>query len=146
MSRPQPDPLIGHRCWKYSTRDGELRSVVRGTVWPAGRKLTAECLRPRPEGLPPCEHPPGDDCGCGIYAWLEPGDVRRLLHIEPLVIPVWGSCSLWGRVHVHESGIRAEHAYPYELRVSEEHAGHVNDLRGRYGVDVVTVPVPEWAR
>jgi hypothetical protein len=145
VSQSQPDPIIAYRCWRYDTRRKRLISTVRDTVWTPCERTTAECLRPRPEGQPPCGHPPGDGCGCGIYAWLRREDLRRLVRIEPHIVPVWGTCSVWGTVHMHESGLRAEHAYPYDLRLSSEHATHASDIRATYLVDVETVPVPSWA-
>ena len=53
---------------------------------------------------------------------------------------------MWGQVRVHEDGLRAEHAYPDVLHVSEEHTDHVQAISGAYGVEVLTVPVPRWAR
>lgn len=150
MSRSQhDDALISYRCWRFSSRTGLLTSTVRGTEWTPCERLEAICLRGtsglRPKNRAhwvddgPCEHAPSEECTCGIYAWLDPADMRRLVRVEPHTIPVWGKCSMWGDVAFHTRGVRAQYAYPYELFIGEQHADLAKRVRSIYRVDVVTV-------
>lgn len=122
-------------------RSGLLRSTIRTTVWKPCERLTASCLFGTAGSLR-CKHAPNEDCSCGIYAWQSRDDLDRLVSITYDMVPVWGSVSLWGEIHPHERGLRAEYAYPYELFISEEYAAYAKILRRNYAVDVVTVPWP----
>jgi hypothetical protein len=105
-------------------RDGQLSlaSVVKGTVWPAGKPLVAECLKPRPllervrrdapHGAPTAE------CECGIYAATLERAEEYLNHSLPNALArVLGRVALWGSVVECELGFRASHAYPLALYV-----------------------------
>lgn len=54
----------------------------------------------------------------------------------------FGRVSLWGRVAEHETGWRAEQAYPYELTVYGP-SEVARTIRNLYGVDVETRPADE---
>lgn len=51
--------------------------------------------------------PPHDDCACGVHAWHEPVPYTATNPTRELVA---GAVVLWGRIAVHETGMRAEHA------------------------------------
>jgi hypothetical protein len=115
------EPFEGWRVWRVVVaKDGyRLGSVVKPTIWPAGRPLVAECLRApqlrwfrrrREE-----EHVvPEEPCECGIYAarLAVLGPYVRDRPVTPAVARVLGRVSLWGRVIECERGFRASHAYP----------------------------------
>lgn len=132
------EPLHAWRCWRYGVNTGHLASTIRSTLWLPRERLTAQCLAGRDR----CCHAPTEDCTCGIYAWTDRKDLSKLIRIEHGTIPVWGSVSLWGRIYVHERGVRAQHAYPYALYVSEVHEEAARRIRREYVVDVQTVPLP----
>jgi len=85
-------------------------------------------------------------CTCGIYALKNEADLWQQFHGGE--IDVWGSVKLWGRIIEHDTGYRAEFAYPDRLHVrGREFAARVADL---YGCDVIAeprrpevVPVPD---
>jgi len=70
-------------------------------------------------------------CECGIYAvktsraalqriWMErQAHALRLQHFGGLVGRAWGAVKIWGRVIEHESGYRAEFAYPSHLHCDD---------------------------
>jgi hypothetical protein len=141
VSRSRHEPLRAWRCWRYGIHTGHLTSTIRSTVWLPRERLTAKCLCGT-AGSMRCRHAPDKDCSCGIYAWTAREHLRRLVRIEEGSVPVWGIVSLWGDVIMHEHGVRAQHAYPYALCVSEVHDEHARRIRREYAVDVATVPLP----
>ena len=108
MTNKTPDycePLIGWRAW-VAWDDGELRSMFHDVTWPKRKALVAINSD---EGH--CWHLPVS----GIYAYktrveleqaIEEGDMGQSVFL------MIGTVALWGTVHVHERGYRAEFAYP----------------------------------
>lgn len=107
-----PGTLRGYREWKYD-EVGQLRPITfHSKIWRGGEQ-TAKC------GVPPCPNPesclepawhhspvpaPVQECTCGVYAYLAPNPLRR----RPGV--VFGAIEAWGKVVIHETGFRAQHA------------------------------------
>jgi hypothetical protein len=104
------EPLVGYREWVLI--GDELLSPLARTAWHAG-PVRAECLPSCREarGLwrraAPHEGPaPDPGCVCGIYALFEP---PRRMRRERLAV-ARGAVVLWGRIELHERGMRAEYA------------------------------------
>lgn len=110
--------------WRVA-RDGNtfsLGSVIQKTLWPAGRELSAECLRGRHRLTRlfgrQIHDAPESQCDCGIYA-------AALEHIGKYVVQapcnrlarVLGRVALWGTVIECERGFRASLAYPTRICV-----------------------------
>lgn len=143
------------RIWHVTPCEGgySLTSVVKSTLWPAGRPLEAACLRPPPllrRRRGPGHPAPEQRCECGIYA-ARLGRLGRYLAESPVgaaVGRVVGRVSLWGTVVECERGYRASHAYPLHLYVPLDVAGRrgpaaeeIADGLLAYGVPVDLLPV-----
>lgn len=108
------EAVVGYRIWKMF---GDHGSMFLSSVWhPANwddttRQLHSECN---------CSHPVEIETGfksggvirgratprehlCGIYAWDRPRTCDHNYYVA-------GEVRLWGNVHIHEHGYRAEHA------------------------------------
>jgi hypothetical protein len=97
-TRKTTEPLVAYRGWRLveDERGPALMSVTANVVWD-GPILRAEG--------PPSEIPPFGRSGThGIYAYP---DAARLLNESQLV---WGEIEVFGRVVIHETGLRAESA------------------------------------
>ncbi|MFC5061672.1 hypothetical protein [Actinomycetospora atypica] len=130
-----PVAVVGWRTWRVGRRAQqrhELFSPLTGTPWPPGRPMLADCASPR-------HAPPGDACGCGLYAVADPGD----LGWSPSDHEVLGVVSLWGEVVEGTRGWRAAQGYPRFLLTGpgisgEQRAG----LTRRLGVPVYGSELP----
>ncbi|HEX7277899.1 MAG TPA: hypothetical protein VF244_11035 [Acidimicrobiales bacterium] len=151
--------IVGYREWKLLRRypDGcHLKSVNNDEVVQPYQRIEATC---RPLGgvitfsfntfgsalsssrtPQPVPHPaPAHSCTCGIYAYRDGVDIRED-RADPYVL---GEVNLWGRVIEHESGYRAQFAYPKRLALVNggDRAEHIAaDLELTYGV-----PCEVWA-
>jgi hypothetical protein len=108
------EPVTGWRAWALArTPDGrpELRPIIyAGERWPAGAVARAECPPHAASG----HRAPEADCSCGLYAV---DGLDRLPAVTGRDVTVIGSVSMWGTLIEHESGLRAELAYPDRLRL-----------------------------
>jgi hypothetical protein len=111
FAAPELDrPIIGYREWVQV--GDELLSPLARTPWDA-EPMQAECL-PSCRGASGLwrtasghEGPaPDPGCVCGIYALFTPHGPRGR---ERLAL-VRGAVVLWGRIELHERGLRAEFA------------------------------------
>lgn len=101
-------PVVGFRKWLLV--GDELLSPLARTPWD-GAPMQAQCL-PRPSWVgrnwhlvPPHSGPaPDPACACGIYALFAPH--RPWGPRGPSLVP--GAVVLWGRIEVHDGGMRAE--------------------------------------
>lgn len=86
------------------------------------------------------------NCDCGIHALQTEAQALARVLGEDGGLPtwplyghgskmVWGTVKLWGRIIIHESGYRAEYAYPGELRC--EHPKLLEVVSQLYGVPCV---------
>ncbi|MDP9400882.1 MAG: hypothetical protein M3P39_08065 [Actinomycetota bacterium] len=110
LSPDHGDPVVGFREWVLL--DDELLSPLARTPWGA-ETMQAECLARcrRAAGLwrSASPHPgpaPDPRCVCGLYAFAHPYAQRD----HGRLTVVRGAVALWGRVEVHERGMRAEFA------------------------------------
>lgn len=113
IADPAPDlvhPIIGYRQWRLV--DGALASVFNDTRWEHAQ-ITARCdsREHHPELVP--DHA----CSCGVYAYYDPCPRTASAVTRDLV---GGAVILWGRVELHGTGLRAEHAQivAFELPLS----------------------------
>ena len=116
--------VVGYRRWSADA-EGQLWPLhSRRRPWQPGVN-TARCNCRTPNGLkfdwswhegrrvlePAAEHlAPSGDCVCGLYSWRRPPAAwskQARLSIPPAVV---GAVASWGRIQVHDTGFRAEHA------------------------------------
>jgi hypothetical protein len=132
-------PIIGYRDWVQV--GDEILSPLARTRWTA-EPMQAECL-------PSCRgarglwrtasaHPgpaPDPGCVCGIYALFEPSRPGRR---ERLAL-VRGAVVLWGRIELHQRGMRAEFARIVTLALpsSRRHAAAVARIAELLDVEAV---------
>ena len=137
------EAVVGFRKWRV-VRD-HLTSpyiplrwdepVVHARCYPANRSLLfGRGWVDEPHDAP---HP---DCRCGVYAW----------HALPSPGPVpdpgraFGVVVLWGRLEVHEDGIRAEHAairtLGFSPRLGAGYRRTMEAIAARLGVELVEEP------
>jgi len=100
---PAPDlieAIIGYRQWRLAGRT--LTSLFNDTRWERAQ-LSARCH----EGSHHPEVVPDHACSCGIYAYYDPCPRTASAATRDLVA---GAVVMWGRVELHGTGLRAEHA------------------------------------
>jgi hypothetical protein len=134
------EPVVGFRKWRVvgdhlTSPYIPLRweeAVVHARCFPANRSLLfGEGWLDEPHDAP---HPA---CRCGVYAW------HSLPTAGPVPDPdrVFGVVALWGRIEVHEDGMRGEHAAIKALSFSSHlggaHRAVMTRIAGRLGVDLV---------
>jgi hypothetical protein len=115
------EAIIGYRSWRLAADDGTvwLKSLYNETLWPQHEPLKSECR---------CH----DTCTCGIYAYTTARACPVYYRLSGGFL--MGEAALWGDVHVHELGYRAEFAQPLSL------AG-ANSLRARVAAYQYDVPM-----
>ena len=97
--------LVGWRRWSV-TMFGETLMSNNNIAWTPYQMLSAQCLNGSCRGI---------ECGCGIYAYKERKQAEKGDNAPSTVTHIWGEVWLWGRVIEHESGYRAQFAYPKAL-------------------------------
>ena len=134
-------PIVGFRQWVVV--GDEIYSPLARTAWDDG-PMQAECLPRcrRAGGLwrRATQHrgpAPDPECVCGIYALFAP----ETLHRRDRLSRVAGAVVVWGRLEVHETGMRAEFARIVALALpGGRHRGGdriVSGLAQRLGVQAV---------
>ena len=148
-----PGRIHGVRLWTVTVGCGSMALCgLNGSAWMIGGEPTrAECSPfTRNYG---CRgergHAPAPDCTCGLYSmhpWPEQTSevAHSILYGSDLAIPVMGIVEAWGRIEVHEDGIRAEYARPHALVLFTEsfppdYAEILAVLARTYRVDVLPV-------
>lgn len=154
----QDEPVVMWRSWRMLPKvlsgfdDGEdgkrYIQSINGVHWPHKEPLKADHngdLGKHGEDGCPDWH-----CNCGIYG------VRTLVQAqkwgavvirdpsEDAPLQVLGKVVFWGRVHVFETGAKAQFAYPKRLYISStmaESRGEnpermANELAAQYGIEV----------
>jgi|ERR1035437_74051 hypothetical protein len=108
-------PLIGFRAWywNWSPKGGKLESISSyGTSWPYGKILRAEHTKET-------EHF-DCNCTCGIYSLYSLEELHKLLVREYAELLVSGAVECWGKIEMHEIGMRAEYARPIAILKIDE--------------------------
>jgi hypothetical protein len=134
------EAVVGFRKWRVvadhlSSPYIPLRweePVVHARCYPANRSLLFG------EGwLDEAHDAPHPACRCGVYAW------HSLPRVGPVPDPdrAFGIVVLWGRIEVHEDGMRAEHAairaLSFSGRLGRDHRATMADIAARLDVDLV---------
>lgn len=105
-----PGPILAQRYWRVLPGGGKTLVSLNGQAWPMGMPLEA---LPR-HGC--CAGPaPVSGCNCGVYAMKVGQPMGTAGITQPATIPIKGKVALWGRVIEHETGYRAQYAYPYAI-------------------------------
>ena len=137
------EPVVGYREWVLVGED--ILSPLARTPWEAG-PMQAECL-------PSCRgarglwrtasaHPgpaPDPGCVCGIYALFTP---HRAAGRERLAL-IRGAVVLWGRIELHQRGMRAEFARIVTLALPNSRKPAEAVLRVAERLDVEAVRVKD---
>ena len=103
-------PIVGFRQWVVV--GDEIYSPLARTAWgdePMHAQCLARCRRAGGLWRRPSEHggpAPDPECVCGIYALFAPESLRRRDRLSR----VSGAVVVWGRLEVHDAGMRAEYA------------------------------------
>lgn len=135
-------PVVGFRQWVVV--GDEIYSPLARTAW-GYEPMEAECLaRCRGAGglwRRATEHrgpAPNAECVCGIYALFTPERLSRRDRLSR----VSGAVVVWGRLEVHEAGMRAQFARIVALALpGGRHRGPdrmVSGLATRLGVQAVS--------
>lgn len=140
-------PAIGFRLWRIEEMltGPRLASPYRHCVWVPHVALEAECREESGIARLSKAHrqaswmAPLSDCSCGIYAYHEPE--RMLCAIADGL--VGGAVLCWGRVVIHNEGLRAQFARPLALAATkpifvESPDRNVTRLAAAYGVPLLT--------
>jgi len=134
------EPVVGFRRWRLS--GDRLLSPFVDIPWD-GEPIRARCLgdapRVRHTGRDHHEPAPAPDCVCGIYSYFRP--LSSWVQPWAEAGPVAGAVVLWGRIEVHETGMRAEWAKPVALALMPASAGRrrqaIRRAAARIGIDAV---------
>lgn len=122
------DPIVAWRVWSVEEDERSgllcLRSIHYGVRWPRRRPMRAHCIEQWRRGQPTIDLQPhqapsaAGTHACGIHALKEAEGTNSWLATAGAdATKVIGRVALWGRVALHESGYRAEFAYPLDLLV-----------------------------
>ena len=91
----------------------------------------------------PAHDAPAEACACGLYSWRRP---KRMWGSDDRYVRgdlVAGAVASWGRVQVHETGLRAEHAcivtLSFPATIGEAARARLSDVAERYHVDLVAL-------
>jgi S1/P1 Nuclease len=144
-------PIVAYRIWMW---DGSKLKSLNGEGWRPNQPLVAKCL-PGHSMVGSGHHAPHDGCTCGIYATKSPDP-----ELTGWWLGIYGEVYLWGTVVEHESGWRAQYAYPKRLVLSPPLVSTVLGTRvarspwyclatlAKYGVDIyladATENIPLW--
>jgi DNA invertase Pin-like site-specific DNA recombinase len=124
------EPIVGFRHWRLV--NGTLRSMFGTTPWGAS-EMIARC----PAGDHDPAETPSPGCLCGIYASYAPCPRTASAMTRDLI---GGAVVVWGRIEVHATGMRAEHARIVALDLPISHGQKrraVMEVAERLGVPAV---------
>jgi len=131
---PSVEPIVAYRSWRVG-KEEMLISATFECVWNVRERMTATCRQP-------VTHPaaPAWDCRCGFYAFKTHGALAASEYAlgSSAVEVVCGRVALWGTVIDHETGYRAEHAYPQVLYLRGDRSDEVvRRIADRYAIECV---------
>lgn len=121
-------PIIGYRAWQWNCTGWNPHSAPLKSFndewWSPGRAMVAACNASFAWGparvaevMNQRHEAPQEGCTCGIYATRSFDQLRNLGYQRR---GIRGEVYLWGKVIEHESGWRAQFAYPKTLVLSPE--------------------------
>lgn len=127
------EPITGYRAWNVH-HNGLLIGQNHAEPWPPYTPFVARCghaVSPHHIREGQWIEAPLISCHCGIYAFNNTVMLEERIQADKNSLifginntgedaMVWGEVKLWGRVIVHQSGYRAEFAYPGELWCEDE--------------------------
>jgi hypothetical protein len=101
--------IAGCRQWQVAPaglteQDGMLYPLVGKDPWPETEDMVAKCERNSAGD----HHPPGDGCGCGLWAFHTPLPIVWWKGMLEDSYHVAGVISAWGEILVADDGFRAE--------------------------------------
>ena len=121
-------PIVGYRAWQWNCTGWNPHSAPLKSFndewWSPGRAIAATCNASFGWGparvaevVNQRHEAPHTGCTCGIYATRSFDQLRDLGYLRR---GIRGEIYLWGKVIEHESGWRAQFAYPKTLVLSPE--------------------------
>jgi len=121
-------PIVGYRAWQWNCTGWNPHSAPLKSFndewWSPGRAIAATCNASfgwAPVRAVEVAHErheaPQAACTCGIYAAKSFGQLQDLGYLRR---GICGEVYLWGKVIDHQSGWRAQFAYPKTLVLSPE--------------------------
>jgi hypothetical protein len=129
-------PVVAYRAWRVV---GERLLSPNIRIRWEGRTLHATCLpvqrpmMPGHDGWVDEPHAaPHPDCECGIYAYHRPGRRNWFGEFDW----VEGVITTWGRIELHDDGLRAEHAR-IEALIRRAELPDVERIAARLGCEIV---------
>jgi hypothetical protein len=121
------EPVIGYRSWdliglrlasRFCTLWVKKSDEMDRVLWDGGA-LDAECVAGTMQTVfQDYDHPvPHRNCSCGIYAYHDPAEMKKLSHTADVA----GAVACWGKVIPHTNGFRAQHAQVVALLAPPVH-------------------------
>lgn len=142
------DAIVAYRMWQPLVISGEvfLLSVYSTTRWPTDKPLRAACKCAYRQRVPDTvdevlkygKSRKVEIHTCGIYAYNSPGHCELLSYLSHTIV---GEVLLWGTVHVHERGYRAEYAKVNAIytRTTSHPSDHMHNELAAYTYNVPLV-------
>jgi hypothetical protein len=143
--------LEGDQPWWHHVVEADywLRSL-NGVAWVPGERMESVCPSPGLGRVLNHGEAPESRCHCGVYAFHSIDQLMPMLHepffTGPVLGPVLGEVSLWGKIVVHQDGYRARYAYPRRLWVDESFPEELKRTLRTYVVPVATTQDVEFRR
>lgn len=111
----QPDTIVGYKWGSFKIKDKTLLIAGAHDDRGYGVEAEAKCQKgmfsySRGDG---CTELPGEACACGFYAYDKDNYMREHTYGKELLLEV----ELYGRVVVHERGMRASHQRVLKITV-----------------------------
>ncbi len=115
------EPFVAYRAWNWTA---EGITSLNGSLWTPKLAFEATCAyrddwksmlasanseETRRFWKSKEHHVPSSDCSCGMYAGI---NMQHMIDINYIQRGIHGEVSLWGRLHRHTLGWRAQYAYP----------------------------------
>ena len=137
-------PILGWRVWRFDEK-GRLFSLLmlprNSHCKCCGEYNEAEEMCSWPAGAPLVAHSPALNDASGIHAMKKDWDAELSNYCSSAytgagVENCVGVVALWGVVHEHEDGYRAQYGYPVKLYFLKQHEAGAAAAGARYRVPV----------